>query len=541
MANITTRQGGVNGVGGVTIKGTPLTTLEFDQNFINLNLALNTKLDTQTAITAGTFNNITVGTNGLVTGGSNTSYLIPGAAITLPNLTNALNSGNYPMYYKSNVATNGGVPPVTAYIFDTSTLDSTWDTLVSFNQNGVVQAKIDPVGGGYFNMLGQGYTQIGDSQYNAVSPTANDKLLVTAAFTGSSVRSCSITSQLSSPVVSTYVGQALNCFVRTATDSIGNFTQTTLGGSMRNRYVITHQGTGTITEASSVSANLTTSAIGSLVTSFQAFNVETGTLAGACTNFIGLHMRNNTNLTNQYGVYVDYLSGGATLNYAIYTAGATPSYFGGNITAGASLYMPTGSAIYVNNSVAVKVDSSTGGTNIGLSNTQSSSGTAVGGSNTANTATTTAIGSSNSATASSATAIGYSNNVSSVSSVAVGSSNTISGTGSSVSIGLSCIVSAASSAAMGISVNNSVANSLQIGASNTAKITILSTGLVGLNNTNPLAALDVTGDTIGLRTARTPASATAAGNAGDICWDASYVYVCVATNTWKRSSIATWP
>jgi hypothetical protein len=53
-------------------------------------------------------------------------------------------------------------------------------------------------------------------------------------------------------------------------------------------------------------------------------------------------------------------------------------------------------------------------------------------------------------------------------------------------------------------------------------------------------ALDASGNTIRLRTARTPASATAAGNAGDICWDASYVYVCTATNTWRRIAHATW-
>lgn len=38
----------------------------------------------------------------------------------------------------------------------------------------------------------------------------------------------------------------------------------------------------------------------------------------------------------------------------------------------------------------------------------------------------------------------------------------------------------------------------------------------------------------------TPASASAAGTAGTIAWDASYIYVCTATNTWKRVAIATW-
>jgi hypothetical protein len=37
-----------------------------------------------------------------------------------------------------------------------------------------------------------------------------------------------------------------------------------------------------------------------------------------------------------------------------------------------------------------------------------------------------------------------------------------------------------------------------------------------------------------------PASATATGTAGDIRYDADYIYVCTATNTWKRTAISTW-
>lgn len=38
----------------------------------------------------------------------------------------------------------------------------------------------------------------------------------------------------------------------------------------------------------------------------------------------------------------------------------------------------------------------------------------------------------------------------------------------------------------------------------------------------------------------TPATASSAGTAGEIAYDANYVYICVATNTWKRASLATW-
>ncbi|AOV61886.1 tail fiber protein [Synechococcus phage S-WAM2] len=37
-----------------------------------------------------------------------------------------------------------------------------------------------------------------------------------------------------------------------------------------------------------------------------------------------------------------------------------------------------------------------------------------------------------------------------------------------------------------------------------------------------------------------PATATSTGTAGEIRYDADYVYICVATNTWKRSALTTW-
>jgi len=41
-------------------------------------------------------------------------------------------------------------------------------------------------------------------------------------------------------------------------------------------------------------------------------------------------------------------------------------------------------------------------------------------------------------------------------------------------------------------------------------------------------------------TPETPATAAATGTIGTITWDANYIYVCTATNTWKRVAIATW-
>ena len=37
-----------------------------------------------------------------------------------------------------------------------------------------------------------------------------------------------------------------------------------------------------------------------------------------------------------------------------------------------------------------------------------------------------------------------------------------------------------------------------------------------------------------------PASASATGTAGDVAYNSTHVFVCIATDTWKRVAIATW-
>lgn len=38
-----------------------------------------------------------------------------------------------------------------------------------------------------------------------------------------------------------------------------------------------------------------------------------------------------------------------------------------------------------------------------------------------------------------------------------------------------------------------------------------------------------------------PASATATGTAGQVAYESGFFYICVATDTWERVAIATWP
>lgn len=58
-----------------------------------------------------------------------------------------------------------------------------------------------------------------------------------------------------------------------------------------------------------------------------------GTGSGVVTNRYGLKVLNMVggSLTNQYGIHIEALTKGATLNYAIYQAGSTPSVFEGPV------------------------------------------------------------------------------------------------------------------------------------------------------------------------------------------------------------------
>jgi len=84
--------------------------------------------------------------------------------------------------------------------------------------------------------------------------------------------------------------------------------------------------------------------------------------------------------------------------------------------------------------------------------------------------------------------------------------------------------------------------SLLLGTQGGEKVRIDPAGrlLVGTGMDSGGALFQVNGDRIRVSTAKTPASATATGTTGEICWDANYIYVCTATNTWKRTAIATW-
>lgn len=84
------------------------------------------------------------------------------------------------------------------------------------------------------------------------------------------------------------------------------------------------------------------------------------------------------------------------------------------------------------------------------------------------------------------------------------------------------------------------ANETAMATAGLERLRLDANGYLGLGTTTPTGLLDVNADKVRVRTAKTPASASAAGNAGEICWDASYLYICTATNTWRRAAHGTW-
>jgi hypothetical protein len=78
------------------------------------------------------------------------------------------------------------------------------------------------------------------------------------------------------------------------------------------------------------------------------------------------------------------------------------------------------------------------------------------------------------------------------------------------------------------------------GASEAMRLDTSGRLLVGTSSQSGGSLLQVNDDRIRIASSKTPASASDTGTAGEICWDADYIYVCTATDTWKRTAISTW-
>lgn len=99
-----------------------------------------------------------------------------------------------------------------------------------------------------------------------------------------------------------------------------------------------------------------------------------------------------------------------------------------------------------------------------------------------------------------------------------------------------------------IDINGGTLDGVTIGGSSAGAGTFTSLNSNGISDSGASTALSITSagivsihsDQVSVLSSKTPASASDTGTTGAICWDSSYIYVCVATDTWKRVAIATW-
>ena len=80
----------------------------------------------------------------------------------------------------------------------------------------------------------------------------------------------------------------------------------------------------------------------------------------------------------------------------------------------------------------------------------------------------------------------------------------------------------------------------EINSSPVARIDSSGRLLVGTSSQSGGSLFQVNDDRIRIASSKTPASASDTGTAGEVCWDSSYIYVCTATDTWKRAALSTW-
>jgi hypothetical protein len=216
-------------------------------------------------------------------------------------------------------------------------------------------------------------------------------------------------------------------------------------------------------------------------------------------------------------------------------------------------------------------------TAIGESTTASGiSSTAMGAQTTSSGTYSTAMGYRTTANGQSSTAMGDDTTASGESSIAMGSDTIASGTNStamgffttasglrSTSMGIGTEASGSFSTAMGdnttafgyastaigrFNVLNTGDNATAYAATNTAFS--IGNGTAGVSRSDAFKVLfngtttiagSVTSESLNVTALNTaPASATAAGTLGSIRFTADHIYVCVATNTWKRVAIATF-
>lgn len=122
--------------------------------------------------------------------------------------------------------------------------------------------------------------------------------------------------------------------------------------------------------------------------------------------------------------------------------------------------------------------------------------------------------------------------------ISAGGTNRLAITSSAITPGtnVQILADAGTTSLPGVAFNGDSDTGMCASGANELTLATAGTVRVQLNTSRPIFNYNV----VNINTSKTPASAGATGTLGDICWDSSYIYVCVGTNTWKRAAISTW-
>lgn len=124
--------------------------------------------------------------------------------------------------------------------------------------------------------------------------------------------------------------------------------------------------------------------------------------------------------------------------------------------------------------------------------------------------------------------------------IAIGNSAKANGA-YSMALGSHVMASEDNAYAIGYNISNSTRNSFMLGINNNPSFFInYNTGNAGVGTTVPNAKLDINSNSFILEQAQTPATSSSSCTVGMHAWDANYIYICVAANTWKRAALSTW-
>ena len=205
-----------------------------------------------------------------------------------------------------------------------------------------------------FDSAGTVYTQFGATALNQTPVAGNDQVLITKTTTATSgtYRALIAEGSFSGSSASSAAIQGFNAFVYSS--GSGNLTLSTNGGGMRNRFVIQHGGSGTVTLANAMSTRITGtgSAVGTITDAF-GYHFEGG-VPNASQTFTrsgGLWIRDGSGsgtIGTYYGIRIDALTKGS-VNMAMAIESTGKIYFNSTtVVSGEYIYSSAADTLDVN-------------------------------------------------------------------------------------------------------------------------------------------------------------------------------------------------